>query len=202
MRQNIHLIENDLILSESSLIDELQIKEYISEEDAKTLKDRNRTDQAHIFAQMLEVMDDESFFDVVRILKECSFDHIASELERYYNVSDVKAKISSEKQYSICPTCRLKREVDIKEMRSDLKKEDFLSYKLYRDINECCSPKGQQDRLWKDLFYYLRFCKQIYVETRFVKMLNTPKHRGLFQCFQQHYPTHFKCVCYKQFFFR
>lgn len=78
MRQNIHLIENDLILSESSLIDKLQIKEYISEEDAKTLKDRNRTDQAHIFAQMLEVMDDKSFLDVARILKECSFDHIAS----------------------------------------------------------------------------------------------------------------------------
>lgn len=203
MRQNIHLIENDLVVSESSLLDELQINGYISEEDAKTLKDRNRTDQAHIFAQMLEVMDDESFFDVVRILKECSFEHIASALKLSYSVFKYEAAyIPSEEKHSICPICRLKREVDIKEMRSDLKKEDLLSYKLYRDINECCSPKGQQDRLWKDLFYYLRFCRQIYVETRFVKMLNTPKHRGLFQCFQQNYPTHFKCVCHKQFFFR
>lgn len=161
VRQNIHLIEKDLIVSESNLIDELQVKEYISEEEAKTLKDRNRTDQAHIFGLMIEVMDDESFLDVVKILKECSFDHIGSELEMYYNVSDYKAKISSEKQYSICPTCRLKREVDIKVMRSDLKKEDLLSYKLYRDINECCAPKGQQDRWWKDPFFYLRICRQI-----------------------------------------
>lgn len=202
MRQNIHLIEKDLIVYQSNLIDELQVKEYISEEEAKTLKGRNRTDQAHMFAQMLEVMDDESFLDVVRILKECSFDHVALELEKCYNASNYKANISSEKQYSICPICRLKREVDIKEMRSDLKKEDLLSYKLYRDINECCAPKGQQDRLWKDLFYYLRFCRQISVETRFVKMLNTQKHKGLFLCFQQNYPTHFKCVCHKQFFFR
>lgn len=197
VRQNIHLIENDLVVSESSLLDELQINGYISEEDAKTLKDRNRTDQAHIFAQMLEVMDDESFFDVVRILKECSFEHIASALKLSYSVFKYEAAyIPSEEKHSICPICRLKREVDIKEMRSDLKKEDLLSYKLYRDINEFCVPKGSQDGLWKSLLDNLKSCGQSDVETRFIKMLNTPKHRGLFECFQQNYPTRFECCCH------
>lgn len=197
MRKNIHLIENDLLVSESSLIDKLQVSGYLSEEDVKTLKDRNRTDQAHIFAQHLEVMDEESFFDIVRILKECSFHHIASALELSYSVFKYEvAYIASEEKHSICPICRLKREVDIKEMRSDLKKEDLLSYKLYRDINECCVPKGSQDVLWKSLLDSLKSCRQSDVETRFMKMLNTPKHKGLFECFQENYPTRFECRCH------
>lgn len=65
VRANIHLIETDLIVSESNLIDELQINGYFSEDELKSSKKRNRTDQAHIFAQRLEVMDDESFIEVV-----------------------------------------------------------------------------------------------------------------------------------------
>lgn len=202
VRENIHLIETDLIVSESNLIDELQINGYLCEDELKSLKKRSRTDQAHIFAQKLEVMDDESFLEVVDILKKCSFEHIASALKSSYNVSKCEAKLQSETQHLFCPICRLKSEVDIKELRSDLKKEDLLPFKLYRDINEFCAPKGHQDEFWKELFYHFKTCGQRSVETRFLKMLNTPKFRGLYKCFQQSSPTHFECGCNKPYFFR
>lgn len=80
VRQIIHLIETDVIVSDSNLIDELQVNGYLSEDEVKFLKERTRTDQAHIFTQMLEAMDDDSFLEVVDILKKCSFEHIPSAL--------------------------------------------------------------------------------------------------------------------------
>lgn len=202
VRANIHLIETDLIVSESNLIDELQINGYLSEVELKSLKKRNRTDQAHIFAQRLEVMDDESFIEVVQILEKCCFGHIASALTSSYNVAKCEPKLQSETQHLFCPICRLKSEVDIKELRSDLKKEDLLPSKLYRDINELCAPKGHQDEFWKELFYHFKSCGQCFVETRFVEILNTPKHRGLYKCFQLNLPTNFKCGCDKPYLLR
>lgn len=202
VRANIHLIETDLIVSESNLIDELQINGYFSEDELKSSKKRNRTDQAHIFAQRLEVMDDESFIEVVQILEKCCFGHIASALKSSYNVAKCEVKLQSETQHLFCPICRLKRDVDIKELRSDLKKEDLLPSKLYGDINELLALKGHQDELWKELFYHCKSCGQRSVETRFLKMLNTPKHRGLYKCFQRNFPTHFKCGCDTPFLFR
>lgn len=202
VRANIHLIETDLIVSESNLIDELQINRYLSEDDLESLKKRNRTDQAHSFAQRLENMDDESFIEVVQILEKCGFGHIASELTSSHNVAKCEPKLQSETQHLFCPICRLKSEVDIKELRSDLKKEDLLPSKLYRDINESCAPKGQQDELWKELFYHFKSCGQCFVETRFVEILNTPKHRGLYKCFQLNLPTNFECGCDKPYLLR
>lgn len=202
VRANIHLIETDLIVSESNLIDELQINKYLSEDDLESLKKRNRTDQAHSFAQRLENMDDESFIEVVQILEKCGFRHIASELTSSHNVAKCEPKLQSETHHLFCPICRLKSEVDIKELRSDLKKEDLLPSKLYRDINELCAPKGHQDELWKELFYHFKSCGQCFVETRFVEILNTPKHRGLYKCFQLNLPTNFECGCDKPYLLR
>lgn len=202
VRANIHRIETDLIVSESNLIDELQINGYLHEYELTSLKKRNRTDQAHFFAQRLEVMDDESFLEVVDILNKCSFVHIASALKSSYNLAKCEPQLQSETQHLFCPICRLKREVDIKELRSDLKKEDLLPFKLYRDINEVCSPTGHQDELWKELFCHFKSCGQRSVETRFLTMLNTPKHRGLYKCFQRNFPTHFECGCNTPYLFR
>lgn len=202
VRENIHLIETDIIVSDSNLIDELQVNGYMFEDEVKSLKERTRTDQAHIFAQMLEAMDDESFLEVVDILKKCSFDHIASALTSSYNVAKCEPNLQSEKQHLFCPICRLKSEVDIKELRSDLKKEDLLPSKLYRDINELFATKGHQDELWKELFYHFKSCGQRSVETRFVEILNTPNHRGLYKCFQQNLPTNFECGCDKPYLLR
>lgn len=202
VRANIHRIETDLIVSESNLIDELQINGYLHEYELTSLKKRNRTDQAHFFAQRLEVMDDESFLEVVDILNKCSFVHIASALKSSYNLAKCEPQLQSETQHLFCPICRLKREVDIKELRSDLKKEDLLPFKLYRDINEVCSPTGHQDELWKELFYHFKSCGQRSVETRFLTTLNTPKHRGLYKCFQRNFPTHFECGCNTPYLFR
>lgn len=202
VRANIHLIETDLIVSESNLIDELQINGYFSEDELKSLKKRNRTDQAHIFAQRLEVMDNESFIEVVQILEKCCFGHIVSALTSSYNVAKCEPKLQAETQHLFCPICRLKSEVDIKELRSDLKKEDLLPFKLYRDINELFATKGHQDELWKELFYHFQSCGQCSVETRFVEILNTPKHRGLYKCFQLNLPTNFECGCDKPYLLR
>lgn len=47
------LIKSDLIVSEPNLVDELQNNAYLSEEETKTMKsrNRNRSDQAHLFAE-------------------------------------------------------------------------------------------------------------------------------------------------------
>lgn len=69
---------------ESNLVDELQINAYLSEEETKTMKLRNRSYQAHLFAEILKVMDEQNFLRIVDMLKRCSFKHIAYSLQSSY----------------------------------------------------------------------------------------------------------------------
>lgn len=198
VRHNIELIEKDLLLSGSNLLDELQNYEFFSEHDLNSLKRQDREDQAHYFADKLEDMDDEGFLHVLELLSKCKFDHIASALKSSHNVYKSARVRSSmpDTQHHICPICRLQCEVDIKEIRSKLKKEELLPKKLYIDVNKCSDGRGHQDILWKRLFKHLTSLKQERVETTFVNLLK-PKHKGLYDYFIKNYPTHFECSCQK-----
>lgn len=194
VRQNIQLIESDLMVSESNIVDELQTYEYLTEEAAKTMKLRNRSDQAHLFAEILEVTDENNFLRIVDILKRCSFKHIADSLQSSYE--DVrKTQVLAITSLPMCPICRLKYQVDIKDLRCELKKEELLPFSLYVDINSCLAGKGQQNYLWKKLLSHLRHFESESVENKFIKMFDTPRHQGLYECFMQKFPTHFECSC-------
>lgn len=198
VRQNIQLLETDLMVFESNLVDELQTNAIFSEEQTKTMKLRNRSDQAHFFAETLEVMDDRNFLRVVDMLKRCSFKHIACSLQSSYedlSGTQVLAITSHPK----CPICRLRSEVDIKDLRCGLKREELLPYRLYTNINRCLAEKGQQDYLWKKLLGHLKYFESESVENKFIKMFDTPRHQGLYECFMQKFPTHFECSCVPRF---
>ena len=69
------LIENDLKVVESSLLDELQ--DLICEEDINRFKACSRIDQAHFFAEIVEEYDEERFLLILNILEKTSFAHIS-----------------------------------------------------------------------------------------------------------------------------
>lgn len=170
VRQNIQLLETDLMVFESNLVDELQTNAIFSEEQTKTMKLRNRSDQAHFFAETLEVMDDRNFLRVVDMLKRCSFKHIACSLQSSYedlSGTQVLAITSHPK----CPICRLRSEVDIKDLRCGLKREELLPYRLYIDINRCLAEKGQQDYLWKKLLGHLKYFEASLWKTNLLRCL-------------------------------
>lgn len=198
VQQNIELIEKDIVISGSNLLDELQNYDFFSEHDLNNLKQLEREDQAHYFADKLEDMDDEGFLHVLELLSKCKFDHIASALKSShddYKSAQIRPSLP-DTQHHICPICRLQCEVDIKEMRSKLKTENLLSKTLYKDVNKCSDGRGHQDILWKSLFKHLMSLKQEGVETTFVNFLK-PNHKGLCDFFIQKYPTHFECSCQK-----
>lgn len=149
VRQNIQLIESDLMVSESNLIDELQNNAYLSEEEAKTMKLRNRSDQAHLFAEILEVMNNRNFLRILDMLRRCSFEHIACSLQSSYE-DLTGTQVLAITSNPMCPICRLRYEVDIKVLRSGLKKEELLPYRLYIEINGCQARRGHQDYLWQE----------------------------------------------------
>lgn len=123
-------IRIQLIESESNLVDELQTNAYLSEEETKTMKLRNRSDQAHLFAEILELLDDGNFLRVLDILRRYSFGHIACSLKASYEYfKTTKALVVA--SHLICPICRLRCDVDIKDLRCDLKKEKLLPRRLY-----------------------------------------------------------------------
>lgn len=194
VRLNIQLIESDLMASDSSLIDELQNSAFLSDEETKSMKLRNRSDQAHLFAEILEVMNDRNFLRIVDMLKRCSFEHIARSLQSSYE--DIRnTEMFAISSNAICPICRLRYEVDIKDLRCELKMKDFLPYSLYVDINVCLAGKGHQDYLWKKLFIHLKSFENDSVENGFIKIFDKPRHQGLYECFLQKFPTHFECSC-------
>lgn len=194
MRQNIQLIETDLMVSESNLVDELQTNGYLSEEEAQTMKRRNRSDQAHLFAEILEVTDERNFLQIVDILKRCSFEHIACALLSSYKDLRKTQKLDFTSR-PMCPICRMKYEVDIKDLRCELKKENLLPFYLYIDINRCLDEKGHQYNLWKKLLCHLKSFESESVEKKIIKMFDKPRHKGLHECFLQKFPTHFECSC-------
>lgn len=129
VRQNIQLLETDLMVFESNLVDELQTNAIFSEEQTKTMKLRNRSDQAHLFAEILELLDDGNFLRVLDILRRYSFGHIACSLKASYEYfKTTKALVVA--SHLICPICRLRCDVDIKDLRCDLKKEKLLPRRL------------------------------------------------------------------------
>lgn len=194
VQQNIQLIESDLMVSDSNLIDELKTEAYLSEVEANKIRLRNRTDQAHLFAEILEVTDDINFLRIVDMLRRCSFEHIACSLQSSYE--DLRGtQVSAIASHPMCPICRLRYEVDIKDLRCELKKEKLLPFRLYIDINSCLAGKGHQYYLWKKLLSHLKSFESESVENKFIKIFDAPKHRGLYKCFIQNFPTHFECSC-------
>lgn len=194
VRQNIHLIESDLMVADSNLVDELQTNAFLSEEDANKMKSRNRSDQAHLFAENLVVLDYRNFHRVLDMLKKCSFEHIACSLKTSYENVRMN-KIFDITCHPICPICRLRYEVDIKGLRCELIKEELLPYSLYIDISGCLDGKGHQYCLWKRLLKHLKSFESESVENKFIKIFDTPRHQGLYKCFKQKFPTHFECSC-------
>lgn len=182
------------MVSESNLVDELQTNGYLSEEEAQTMKRRNRSDQAHLFAEILEVTDERNFLQIVDILKRCSFEHIACALLSSYKDLRKTQKLDFTSR-PMCPICRMKYEVDIKDLRCELKKEGLLPFSLYIDINDCQARRGHQDYLWKKLFSHLNSLKDESVENKFITIFDTPRHQGLYDCFLKKFPTHFECFC-------
>lgn len=89
------------------------------------MKLRNRSDQAHLFAEILELLDDGNFLRVLDILRRCSFGHIACSLKASYEYfKTTKALVVA--NHLICPICRLRCDVDIKDLRCDLKRRNFF----------------------------------------------------------------------------
>lgn len=194
VRQNIKLIESDLMVCESNLVDELQINAYLFEEETKTMKLSNRSDQAHHFAEILEVMNERNFLRIVDMLKRCSFKHIGSSLQSSYE--DLKkTQVLAITSHPMCAICRMRYEVDIKNLRCDLKKEKLIPRRLYIEINSCQARRGHQDYLWEELLSHLKSLNNESVENTFINIFDTPRHQGLYECFLQNFPSNFDCSC-------
>lgn len=131
------LIENDLIVVESSLLDELQ--GFLSEEDINRMKSCSRRDQAHIFAEKLEECDDERFLWILGVLMKTSFSHISEKLKKSY-----EKYLPLQPLDSNCAMCRIPAEVDIKDIRCGLISEGLLPHYLYKDINKATTTEGHQ----------------------------------------------------------
>lgn len=193
VRQNVHLIDKDLMVCESNLIDNLG--DYFDEEELNDMRQRTRSDQAHLFIERVEIMDVEHFFKILEILKICSFTHIADVLDSSFHNESKKDSTSYPSEKLKCAICRMQNEVDIKGLRCDLKFRNLLPDVLYSDINACRDRKGHQRDLWRALFCHLKSFKDESVEREFVASLDTPTHRALYRSMRQYYPTHFKCYC-------
>ncbi|XP_056014291.1 uncharacterized protein LOC125676370 isoform X3 [Ostrea edulis] len=189
VRENIMMIEKDLIVTESTLLDEMQ--DYLSEEEVNMMKNRSRKDQAHLFAAKLEACDNETFLSVLEILVKASFGHVAERLKASFEKHST-SKLTS----SLCSVCRIRSEVDIKNLRCNLKLGGFLTPSLYNNINQCQADKGHQNALWEELFFHLK-SKQPKEEImwKFINFFNTPKHQGLHNHLRKHPPTRYVCTC-------
>lgn len=192
VRENIVLIENDLKVVESSLLDELQ--EHISEEDVNRMKSCSRQDQAHLFAEIVEEYDEEMFLLILRFLENASFSHIAQKLnESYVNYKPFLPRSSS------CPVCRIQAEVDIKTIRCGLKNEGLLPHSLYKDINKANTGEGHQNVLWQALFFHFKSLepKEV-ITTKFVNVFDIPKHRSLHSFLLKNDLHNYNCTCSKR----
>lgn len=162
------------------------------------MRKRTRTDQAHLFIERLEVMDVEHFNRILEILRRCSYPHIANALYSSFLIMSEREDTSYQSGKKIqCAICRMQNEVDIKELRCDLKFMNLLPDVLYSDINACRARKGHQRDLWRELFCHLKSLKDKSVEIQFVASLNTPRHKALYNSMKNHSPTYFECFCHK-----
>lgn len=189
VRENIDLIENDLKVKESSLLDEMQ--GYLSEEDVIKITRSSRKDQAHFFAEIIEDLNGNSFLHVLNILNETSFGHISKELKKSY-----EKYLPSQLPSTLCPICRIQSEVDIKSLRCGLIREELLPKNLKKDINNCQTLKGHQNVLWQELFYHLKMMqpKQNITE-KFINIFKDAKHGSIFSYLSLHGLPCFDCTC-------
>lgn len=91
--------------------------------------------------------------------------------------------------------CRMRYEVDIKNLRCDLKKEKLIPRRLYIEIDSCQARRGHQDYLWEELLSHLKSLNNESVENTFINIFDTPRHQGLYECFLQNFPSNFDCSC-------
>lgn len=196
VRQNVYLIEKDLMVRESNLIDYLG--DYFDEEELNDMRQRTRSDQAHLFIERLEETDDEHFNRILEILRRCSFTHIADALYSSFLIMSEREDTPYQSGKKIqCAICRMQNQVDIKRLRSYLKFMNLLPDVLYSDINASRDRKGHQRDLWRALFCHLESFKDKSVEEKFVAFFNTPRHKALYNSMRSYFPTYFKCFCNK-----
>lgn len=189
VRENIDLIENDLKVKESSLLDEMQ--GYLSEEDVIKITRSSRKDQAHFFAEIIEDLNGNSFLHVLNILNKTSFGHISKELKKSY-----EKHLPTQLPSTLCPICRIQSEVDIKSLRCGLIREELLPKDLKKDINNCQTLKGHQNVLWQELFYHLKMMQpKQNVTERFINIFKDAKHRSIFSYLSLNGLPCFDCTC-------
>lgn len=192
VKENIKLIENDLKVKESSLLDEMQ--GYLTEGEVDKITKSSRKDQAHYFAAIIEEYDDSTFLSVLDILNKSSFGHISSELKKSF-----EKHLPTQIPNSVCVICRIQSEVDIKSLRCELIKEELLSKKLKDLINDCKTSKGHQSVLWKELFFNLKSMqpKEKFAE-KFRNIFKEANHRGIYSYLSTHGLPSYDCTCLRK----
>lgn len=192
VRENIKLIENDLKVKESSLLDEMQ--GYLTEGEVDKITNSSRKDQAHYFAAIIEEYDDSTFLSVLDILNKSSFGHISSELKKSFD-----KHLPTQLPSSFCVICRIQSEVDIKSLRCELIKEELLSKNLKDMINDCKTSKGHQNILWQELFFHLKSMqpKQKIAE-KFISIFKNASHGSISSYLSNHGLTCYDCTCHRK----
>ena len=191
VRKNIELIENDLSVSDSNLLDDLRINEHYCEEDCEKMKKCSRKDQAHFFAERIQKYDGQSFGEILNLLTKNKFQHIASALYASY-----RDFLQKEATISRCPICRIKSDVNIKDIRAKLYGNELLNDKIYHNINCCTTSEGHQAFLWEELFFHMkRLRNRTETIKKFVKCFNQGKYASLFRYLSENQPTDFDCTC-------
>lgn len=192
VRENIKLIENDLKVKESSLLDEMQ--GYLTEGEVDKITNSSRKDQAHYFAAIIEEYDDSTFLSVLDILNKSSFGHISSELKKSFD-----KHLPTQLPSSFCVICRIQSEVDIKSLRCELIKEELLSKNLKDMINDCKTSKGHQNTLWQELFFHLKSMqpKQKIAE-KFISLFKNANHGSISSYLSNHGLTCYDCTCHRK----
>lgn len=192
VRENIKLIENDLKVKESSLLDEMQ--GYLTEGEVDKITNSSRKDQAHYFAAIIEEYDDSTFLSVLDILNKSSFGHISSELKKSFD-----KHLPTQLPSRFCVICRIQSEVDIKSLRCELIKEELLSKNLKDMINDCKTSKGHQNTLWQELFFHLKSMqpKQKIAE-KFISLFKNANHGSISSYLSIHGLTCYDCTCHRK----
>lgn len=191
VRENIELIEHDLTVTFSNLIDEMN--EYLSEEDIININRSSRKDQAHLFAEIIEDYDDKTFLTVLNVLNKTSFGHISTALKKSY-----ERFLPTQLSNTLCSICRIQSDINIKSLRCGLIKEGFLPKGLRKDINNCQASRGHQNALWQELFHHLKMLQpKQEIAKQFINILKNTKHGSVFSCLPMNGLSNYNCTCDK-----
>lgn len=191
VRENIELIEHDLTVTFSTLIDEMN--EYLSEDDIININRSSRKDQAHLFAEIIEDYDDKTFLTVLNVLNKTSFGHISTALKKSY-----ERFLPTQLSNTLCSICRIQSDINIKSLRCGLIKEGFLPKGLRKDINNCQASRGHQNALWQELFHHLKMLQpKQEIAKQFINILKNTKHGSVFSCLPMNGLSNYNCTCDK-----